>query len=106
MSVDLTYKNHAPWQRILATANDADGPIDLTGCTIEVKLISATVSLTLALGSGVGVDNAVVGEYHYDVTPANLVALGLPSQITTTFNIWDANNMLVLSDTGVFAVTP
>jgi hypothetical protein len=103
MTATLVYKRDHT-RRIYAAASNDAGVINISGCTIEVKLIAGATLVTLSLGSGVALSGAT-GTFSYDVTAANLVTLGSPDQVTTIINIWNADNTLLMSRTGVMAVT-
>lgn len=106
MSGTAVYKKaHTTRMKALATEVIAgiSGPMDLTSRSIEVKLVNGNAVITLALGSGVQLGVAT-GEFSYDVTAANLTSLNNPTQITTTINIWNADNTLASTGTGVINV--
>mgnify|MGYP001766288099 CR=1 FL=1 len=103
-------KDHTTRMTVLALTevNGVDTPLDLSAASIEVKLQPAGqpsgAVVTLTLGSGVALGGDT-GEFTYDVTVPNLATLGNPDQVNTTINVWDMNNVLLVTGTGVINVS-
>lgn len=90
--------------RIPALATTAAGPLLLATRDIDVKLENGDNLVTLELGGQVGL-YAADGQFWFEVTPADLVTLGDPDQVLTTINIWNADNTLAMTGSGVVNVT-
>jgi len=102
MSGTVVYKkNHTT--RINATAMLNDAPLPLATRTVEAKLEAGENLVELSLGSGLGL-LAGDGQFWHEVTVGNLTALGNPDQVTLTLNIWNADNSLAMTGTGVVGV--
>ena len=102
MTVAVAYKiGHTT--RIPVTATLNNGPLLLALTDIQVILQAGSNVVTLGIGSGVGLD-ASDGTFHYDVTVANLISLGNPTQVLTTINIWYADNTLAITGSGLIDV--
>lgn len=106
MSGTAVYKrSHTTRMMVTATeeVGGVSGPMDLTSRSIEVKLVVGEAIVTLSIGSGVTLGGSA-GVFYYDVTPANLSTLGEPEQVSSTINIWNADNTLASTGTGVILV--
>lgn len=103
MSGTVVYKKNHPVTRINATAMLNNAPLPLALKTIEAKLENGDNLVELSIGSGIGL-LAGDGQFWHEVTAANLTALGNPAQVTLTLNIWNADNSLAMTGTGVVAV--
>lgn len=93
--------------RTSGRAETALGPVDLTGKNLKVKLKAGSNIITLATGSGAGLQTqsgATLGKYWFDVTPANLTSLGDPAQVNVTINIFNPDSTLLTWGSGVMAV--
>jgi hypothetical protein len=103
MTATVAYKrDHTT--RVPALATTDDGPLLLALLDIDVKLENGDNLVTLELGGQVGL-YAGDGQFWFEVTPADLVALGDPAQVLTTINIWNADNTLAMTGSGMVNVT-
>jgi len=103
MSGTVVYKKNHPVTRINATAMLNNAPLPLALKTIEAKLVAGENLVELSLGSGIGL-LAGDGQFWHEVTAANLATLGDPPQVMLTLNIWNADNSLAMTGTGVVGV--
>jgi hypothetical protein len=93
--------------RTAGRAETSAGRVDLTGKTLKVKIKAGNNLLILTSGAGAGLSPQLgdtLGKYWFDVTPANLTALGEPVQVSVTLNIFNADNTLLTWGSAVMDV--
>lgn len=80
-------------------------PADLTGKTVVATMAmpdeSTPQTLTVTVPTQSGGD---LGRFNFDVTTANLAALGTPAQVLVVWNIWNADDSLFRWGSALFDV--
>lgn len=98
----LVYKRDRT-TRLLGQALVDGVPLNLASRTLEVRLAvsdTATTALTLGTGAGAAVTDAALGRFWWEVSPANLTALGDINNVWTVINVYNADNSLAFEAYG------
>jgi len=106
-ALTITYKKFET-TRITAQLALAGVPVDLTNKVVKVKLAlsdQGETVVTLTDGAGVGVSSGSGGQFFWEVSAANIAALGNPTTIWTVINIFNNNNTLAYTGKGFVSVT-